>query len=139
MRKCGIVEMRERLPRCTYSFSHFPNIPIFSLPYSHILTLHSANYVDLVLKLAAFGSHITNQRLISPSVVSVPGIPLPMKTHRSTRHNKMCPRPSSKPSPACPQPTMTITLKRSPEHLKVRFPVPQCGGPLHLTWRTSST
>ena len=56
MRKCGIVEMRERLPRCTYSSSHFPNIPIFSLPYSHILTLHSANYVDLVLKLAAFVS-----------------------------------------------------------------------------------
>ena len=48
--------MRERPPRCTYSFSLSPNIPIFSLPYSHILTLHSADYVDLVLKLAAFGS-----------------------------------------------------------------------------------
>ena len=48
--------MRERLPRCTYSFSHFPNIPIFSLPYSHILTLHSPNNGDLVLKLALFGS-----------------------------------------------------------------------------------
>ena len=48
MQKCGIEKMRERLPRCTYSFSHFPNIPIFSLPYSHILTLHSANNGDLV-------------------------------------------------------------------------------------------
>ena len=36
MRKCEIGTPS------TCAFPHFPNIPISSLPYSHILTLHSA-------------------------------------------------------------------------------------------------
>ena len=53
--------MRERQPRLTCSFSHFHNIPIFSLPYSHILTLHSTYGTGFVLKLAAFVSDTLRQ------------------------------------------------------------------------------
>ena len=55
LRKCENEEMRELQPRRTCTLSHFLNIPIFSLPYSHILTLHYSSTSDhtfLTLRLA---------------------------------------------------------------------------------------